>query len=82
MSLDSIFPTKNVSDTEESLILEAFSNPIIKQFLTRLAVEDTKELLRLSAINTDKEKLAQAHAVVQGKLQVISTLLEIASPNL
>lgn len=81
MSLDSIFPVKNVSDTEEALVLEAFSNPIIKQFLTRLAIEDTKELLRLSAINTDKEKLAQAHAVVQGKLQVISTLLEIAFPN-
>lgn len=81
MSIEAIFPSRILSATEEDIIREIFSNPTVKQYLMRMAVEDTKELLKLSAIQTDKEKLAQAHATVQGKLQVIATLLEIASPN-
>jgi len=46
-----------------------------------MALNDAKELLSLSVIGNDKDTLAQAHAVVQGKLQVVSTLLSIEAPQ-
>lgn len=77
MSINHIFPPPNPSDIEEDIVKQAFSLPAVRKYLRALAMNDAKELLSLSAITNDKERLAQAHAVVQGKLQVIGTLLSI-----
>jgi len=44
-------------------------------------MEDTKELLAISAISKTDQEIAKAHATVNGKLSVISTLLSIPSLN-
>jgi len=77
MSLEDIFPATNWTKTEEDIIIQSFSNPAIKKYLRKMALEDTKELLQLSAIATPNEEIVKAHAVIQGKLAVISTLLSI-----
>ena len=77
MSIEDVFPSTSWSKTEEDIVIQSFSNPTIKKYLRKLALEDTKELLQLSAIATDNAALVKAHAVVQGKLQVIATLLSI-----
>ena len=77
MSIEDVFPSNLTSRTEEAIVIEAFSNPAIKKYLRSLALNDTKELLQLSAIATTNESIIKAHAVVQGKLQVIATLLSI-----
>lgn len=82
MSLDNIFPPASpLSQTEEDVLAEIYNSPVVLKHLRGMALNDTKELLALSAITSDKERLAQAHAVVQGKLQVIATLLSIATPT-
>ena len=81
MSIEDIFPATEFSVTEQNLIAEAFANPLVKKYLKSLAAEDTKELLALSATHLDKDRLAAAHATVQGKLQVVATLLSIEAPQ-
>ena len=75
--LSQIFPVSSISKTEEVLISEIFCNPLVKKYLRLLAISDTKELLTLSAISTDDSKLIKAHATVQGRLQILGTLLSI-----
>lgn len=77
MSIEDVFPAMAFSKTEEDIITEIFSNPVVKKYLRIMALEDSKELLELSATSNDKDKLFIAHATVHGKLQVISTLLSI-----
>ncbi|EKD22467.1 MAG: hypothetical protein ACD_86C00001G0003 [uncultured bacterium] len=81
MSISDIFPSPVLSKTEEDLLIEAFSNPLVQKYLRNLAMEDTKELLGLSAIAIPASELINAHAVVQGKLSVIATLLSIPPTN-
>jgi len=81
MSLDDAIPNLALSETEEELVREIFTNPLLRKFLRIMALNDAKELLSLSVIGNDKDTLAQAHAVVQGKLQVVSTLLSIEAPQ-
>lgn len=81
MSIEDVFPTPIMSATEENLIAEAFGSPVVRKYLKMLAANDAKELLALSAMQLDKDKLASAHATVQGKLQVIATLLAIEAPQ-
>lgn len=78
MSLEHLFPSTELSATELDLIVEAFSNPVVKKYLRLLALEDTKELLALSAISNLDTEIIKAHANVQGKLSVLSTLASIS----
>lgn len=77
MSLANIFPETPFSETEETLISEIFNNPVVKKYLRRLALSDTKELLTLPTISKDDSELVKAHCIVQGRLQIIGTLLSI-----
>lgn len=76
-----LFLTPSLSKTEEDLLFETFKNPVVVKYLRILALEDTKELVSLSAISKTNEDLAKAHATVNGKLSVIQTLLSIAEAN-
>jgi hypothetical protein len=79
MSIEDIFPSAELSSGETQTILEVFSNPTVKKYLRNMAAEDTKELLSLAAISKTSDEIATAHAIVQGKLFVLSTLLSIAA---
>lgn len=68
-----------LSKTEEDIVIECLSNPSVKKYLSIMAMSDTKELLALSAISTPDSELIKAHATVNGKLAVISTLFSITS---
>lgn len=81
MSIDIVMPTSELSSVEEDIIVQVFTNPVVKKYLTQIGQNDIKELLTLSAISMDKEKLAIAHATVQGKLAVVTTLLGIEAPK-
>lgn len=76
-----IFPQQELSETEQHLLAEIYNNPVVKKHLQIMAMSDTLELLQLSAIQTPNEALVKAHANVQGKLAVISTLLSIEAPK-
>lgn len=76
-----IFPQQELSQTEQDLLIEVYNNPVVKKHLQIMAMADTLELLRLSAIQTPDNILVKAHATVQGKLAVISTLLDIKPPK-
>ena len=81
MSLETLFPVDHLSATEVDLITEIFSNPLVKRYLQILALGDAKELLALSAISNPDTEIIKAHANVQGKLSVLSTLVSISNQS-
>ena len=81
MAIEDLFPSKEFSATELELISEIFSNPVVKKYLQLLALEDTKELLAFSAISNPDPEIIKAHANVQGKLSVLSTLASISNQS-
>lgn len=81
MSLESLIPTIDLSKTEIDVIAEIYQNPAIAKHLRIMALNDTKELLSLSSLSKSEEEIAKALAKVQGKLEVLSTLLSIAVPQ-
>lgn len=74
-----IFPEQTLSKTEQDILFEIYSNPVVKKHLEIMALEDTIELLEMSAISKTDSEIAKAHATVQGKLSVIATLLSISN---
>jgi hypothetical protein len=72
--LTNLFPSEELSQTEIDLIAEIFAKPEVKKYLRILARNDSMELLALNNITFDDEKLAKTHAMLHGKLQVLSTL--------
>jgi hypothetical protein len=81
MSIHDIFPDAEFSQTEEDIVIQAFSHSSVKKYLRRMALADTKELLEMSAVKLDKEAIARLHSTVQGKLQVVGTLLAIGEES-
>jgi len=72
-----MFNTQTLTKTEEDILVDLLTNPVIKKYLSILAMEDTKELLAFPANSKTAQEIAIAHATVQGKLSVISTLYSI-----
>lgn len=81
MSIDSIFPQIPFSQTEEDIVIQCLTNLSVKRYLRRMAMENTKELLAISALSNTSEKISHAHATVIGGLRVIETLLSIEEPT-
>lgn len=79
MSIEQVFPSKELAPTEQIVLADALTNSSVRKYLGMIAVEATKELLTLSALKVDKDTIALAHAVVQGKLEVLSLLLSLES---
>jgi hypothetical protein len=76
-----LFPVQTLSTTEQDILVEVYNNPVVKKHLQIMAMQDTMELLQLSGIQTPNDALVKAHATVQGKLSVLSTLLSIQPPK-
>ena len=77
MAITDLYRPIEISQTEKDIIVESFSNPVIKKYLQSMALEDTKELVAFSAISNQDSEISKAVANVQGKLSVLSTLLSI-----
>jgi len=77
MAITDLYKPIEISQTEKDIIVESFSNPVIKKYLQSMALEDTKELVAFSAISNQDSEISKAVANVQGKLSVLSTLLSI-----
>ena len=74
-----LFPEQKLSVTEEDILFDIYNHPVVKKHLQIMALEDTKELLSLSALSKTDSEIAKALATVQGKLSVLKTLLSIPS---
>lgn len=72
--LDLVYPEEVLSESEQQMCFEVFAhNAAVRKYLRSLGAESGKELLSISTT----EKLVHQHAVVSGKLSVITTLLNI-----
>jgi hypothetical protein len=80
-TINELFDIEELSKTEETIIQEAFSNPTIKKYLKIMGRNDLKELATLSVTERDNGEVGKKHALVQGKLSVIATLLSIQKPK-
>ena len=77
MSLDKLFPSSSISPTENDLLIEVYSNPVVKKHLQVMAMEEMKDLAGLFALSKSDSEIAKAHATINGKLAVLHTLLSI-----
>lgn len=77
MAFNNVLPTPDLTDTEMDIIIEVFNNPVVHKYLKILALNDTKELLELSAIHSQDSEISKALAMIQGKLQLSETLLSL-----
>lgn len=76
-TINDVFDLEVLSKTEEAQIIEVFSSGIVKKYLKIMAKNDIKDLAVLSVTERNSEELARKHALVQGKLAVLTTLLSI-----
>ena len=70
-----------LSETEQHIIANVFSDPCIKKYLRIMMQNDIIELATISLSEKDDSTIARKHAMVQGKLSVLQTLLNITIPN-
>jgi len=73
-----IFPEQKLTKTEEDLIAESFSNPVVKKYLHTLAYNIGAELVT-SVIDTDEteESWLRKEIFLKGQLRMLDTLLSI-----
>lgn len=77
MALSTVLPAQTLLDTEIDIVVSNLQHPAVQKYLRLLAANDTIELLGLSAIHNSDASLVKALSVVQGKMQVLETLLSI-----
>ena len=82
MNLNSdLFPSALLSETEKTILVSLYSNPVFQKHIRMMAMEDTKELLRYSTLSHADSEVVKALATVQGKLAAYQTLLSIPAIN-
>lgn len=79
--MSALFDIPTLSPTEDSILQELYSNPIVKKHLRIMVLKETEDLIRLSSISQPDSVLVKAHAQTQGKLSVLNTLLSIEAPK-
>lgn len=68
-----------LSETEQYYIATTFANPCMKKYLRIMMQNDIIELATISLSEKDDSTIARKHAMVQGKLSVLQTLLNIST---
>lgn len=67
-----------LSDTEQDIVVTAFSQPAVKKFLTSFANDAIKDLSYGEPdINETPESYLRRQARVKGRLEAVATLLQI-----
>lgn len=75
--LTKILNQEELSKVEQDIIIDVFSNPVVKKYLRVIAQHDITELATLSISNLSDSEVGKKHSLVQGKLSTIVTLLSI-----
>lgn len=77
-----IFPPIEIGDTEMDIIIAALATPSLQKYLRSLATNSATDLLAISLADKSDTNIVKIHARIQGRLEVVSTLLSIvATPN-
>lgn len=79
--VEDLFPKEVITETEQNIIIEIFDNPLVKKYLRVLAQNDLAELATLSITEKVDSEVAKKHALVQGKLSTLVTLISITKPK-
>ena len=79
MSITEIFNQTEISKVEIDIIIDVFSNPVVTKYLRTIAENDLMELATLSITEREDSEVAKKHALIQGKLSTIATLLSISN---
>jgi hypothetical protein len=79
MTVTDIFQQTTISKTEIDIIIEVFSQPVVVKYLKTIAQNDLLELATLSITERADNEVAKKHALIQGKLSTIATLLSISN---
>ena len=79
MSASDLIKNQELSQTEQDVLVQLYSNPAVKKHLQIMALNDTIELLSLSTGGRSDRDLAMAHENIRGRLSTINTLLSIGS---
>ncbi len=79
MSASDLIKNQELSQTEQDVLVQLYSNPTVKKHLQIMALNDTIELLSLSTGGRSDRDLAMAHENIRGRLSTINTLLSIGS---
>lgn len=75
-----LFQQVTLSDTEQDVVVAAFSQPAVKKFLTSFANDAIKDLAYGEpAVNETPESYLRRQALVKGRLEAVATLLQIKS---
>lgn len=82
MSASDLIKNQELSETEQDILVTLYSHPTVKKHLQIMALNDTIELLSLSARGISDRELAMAHENIRGRLSTINTLLSIGSQEL
>lgn len=75
-----VFPPIEIGDTEMDVIIAALAIPSLQKYLKSLATNSAVDLLAISLLDKTDANIVKLHARIQGRLEVISTLLSIAIP--
>lgn len=76
-SITELLDITTLSKTEQDIIVDVFNNPTVIKYLKIMGRNDLEELLLLSVTERDDKEVSKKHALIQGKLSVISTLLSL-----
>ena len=68
---------ETLTDAEMKQIQVVLSDPLIKKYLRIIGQNDLAELASLGVASLGDSEVAKKHALVQGKLSTIVTLLNI-----
>lgn len=74
-----IYQIEDVTEPEQLVLKEVFSNPVVAKYLRILAQNDTADFVRADLLKDSPELYARKHSQLQGKLAVIATLLSIST---
>lgn len=66
-----------LTEGEFNHIRTVFSDPVVKKYLKIIGRNDLAELASLGASTLEDSEVAKKHALIQGKLSTITTLLNI-----
>jgi hypothetical protein len=72
-----LFDIPTLTDEEEDLILEVFSNLTVKKYLKIIAAEHSSDLLTSATLTEPPDALQRKHLFVSGKLSILNMLLGI-----
>ncbi len=79
--LPEIFNQETLSEEEKRNLADILTSPLIKKYFRIMGQNDLAELAVLSITEKDDSVVAKKHALVQGKLSVIHSILSITKPS-